>query len=154
MHYAVLSLFDLKDFVNNRDWMASKLNITRENLDNVIKDLEKIGYLNSSHLASTVNMAKNFYISPSVSKESVQKMTVSQLEKLIETYKHLNLPYENNNEAAFTSYYVATSKDKIEDAHKMLEASFAQVGQFLEESEKKKKKLYTISYQIIPLTNK
>tara|TARA_Y100000768_G_C23708732_1_gene554735 strand:- start:38 stop:142 length:105 start_codon:yes stop_codon:yes gene_type:complete len=34
----------------------------------------------------------------------------------------------------------------------MLEASFAQVGQFLEESEKKE--LYTISFQIIPLTNK
>lgn len=152
LHYAILALFELKEFKNNRNWIVSKLGITSEQFEAAVEDLKQVGYLSRSGEEIQISMLEDHYVSPSESKESVKEMTISQLEKLIETYKNLNLPYENNEKAAFTSYYVTTTKDKIEDAQKMLESSFAQVGQFLEDSTKEE--LYTLSFQLAPLTKK
>lgn len=154
LHYAIIALLSLKDRHFTKEEMQKKLNVSSQELNKAIKHLEKIGLLDSSSGESSINLIEDYFMASSLNekdiKNDVRAMTLDHHHKVKEVYESLNLPFENNHNAAYVVCYVATDKNKIDDAQKMLETSFVNIGQFLEEG--KKEDLYALSFQLIPLS--
>jgi transcriptional regulator with XRE-family HTH domain/uncharacterized coiled-coil protein SlyX len=152
LHFAVLSVFKLDNFVATREWIAAKLNVTEEELGPVIDSLIDMKALseNDGVLEYKFHNGAISYSDSDDSKEKVRNIDLGQIEKAVAKYNELNLPYENTGKAGFGGFYFAGDSAKLKQANKMYIDSCIKISNYL--SSDKKDKIYSFTYQLCPLT--
>lgn len=151
LHYAILTIFDIDGLIPTREWIADQLKTNQSTIDPVIDSLISMGHLNEKDgkLIYTFIESSMSNANSGDMKENFQKITLGQIDKAVEKYKEMNIPFENQTEASFGGFFFSGDKDKLKKGTRMLEESLVKIAKYMGDS--KKDKLYSVSYQLTPL---
>ena len=152
MHFAILSIFKIKDIVPTREWIAKKLAIDIEVINPIIDSLleaeclkEESGVLEYSFFKRSFSNA-----SSDEERENFKNITIGQIHKALEAYESYNLPFENRDKLKYGGYFFTGDSSRLEQAGKMLDESLAKIANYLSEGDNNDQ-LYSMSYQLVPL---
>ncbi len=151
LHYSILSLFEMDGFIGTREWIANKVETDLDEVNSVIDSLIEMGHITEENgeLVYTFVESSMSYATPEDNKSNFQKLTMGQINKAVEVYNKLNIPFENQEKAGYGGYFLVGDKSRVQKANRMMDEAVIKIARYL--SEGKKDQLLSLSFQIAPI---
>ncbi len=146
-HFAILEVIQLKNAKSNSAWIATKLNLSRDYVDECLKRLLKVGLLKKID-NKLKRIDDSLFVWPSdISRDSIKDYHKNVLYKSLEALYTVSLERRE-----FSSVVMPISRTSIPEAKKMIKDFTMKLNQFISE-EKNYDDVYYFSSQFFPVTN-
>lgn len=144
-YFAVLSLAETRDFQDNSEWIAKRLNIRKREARIALRRLERLGLLQKNSVGKLQWTGKQFRTTSNIANLSIRKSHFQNVELI-----RKSLEMDELDECDFTAMTMAIDPKKLPEAKKRITAFRRSLCAFLESSSKEE--VYKVFIGLFPLT--
>jgi len=146
-HFAILSLMNLDDFDPSKKWIADRLGLTLQRVQQVIANLEHVSLIEVLADGQIKRTKMNLRTAEDTNSYALVKGHLEELE-----IAKLKLENIHIKERDFSSTTMAINPEKIDEAKEIIRQFRKQLASFLEED--KRSQVYQLCIQLFPLSNR
>lgn len=145
-YFAILSTMELDDYDGSTNFIAQKLGLNLELIEDCVKRLLKLDIIDLKG-GKFIPTGEMFATSDGIASQALKKFHKGHLQKSIEALEKVNLEARS-----ITSMTMAIDPNKLPEAKKLIKKFRRDLCEFLERDEKKE--VYNLNIQLIPLSTK
>lgn len=145
IYFALLSLFETKEFTLQPSWIAKRLNISERQVHKALHLLVKLGLLKHDENFNLAPSQESFASSDEVSSKAVQKAHQDSLRLAEKKLQTVDVEFRD-----FTGITMAIDPRKIPEAKQKIRIFRDELCSFLESGEKTE--VFRLCIQLFPLT--
>ena len=143
-HFAILSLTELKDYKHCSEWIAKRLNITKNTAKDAIERLERLGFLVWENHTIKVS-SPQYHTTDEINSYALRAAHKNNLELAKKSLQNDDISHRD-----FCSMTMAIDIKKIPQAKKMIRDFRNKLCSYLESEEQNE--VFKICFQLFPLT--
>jgi uncharacterized protein (TIGR02147 family) len=149
LHFAIMELMHVKGFVTDTKWIASRLGVTKTEVESALDRLKRVEVLTidpNGHWFDNSKGHRSFNLGPEYSSAAHRKAQKQVLNKSLMAIDELSI-----SERDHSSIMMASSPEKMRQAKSMIDRFRQELCAFLEDTNDKKE-VYQLAVSIFPIT--